>query len=127
MRILMTTDTVGGVWTFTRELAAGLLRNGCAVVLVSLGRHPSHEQQSWADNLIRAWGTNFRYDALDAPLEWMPQNEHAYSGAAPVLMKMARDFQPDLLHSNQFCFGALPLEVPKIITAHSDVLSWAES
>jgi len=57
----------------------------------------------------------------------MPQNESAYSDAAPVLMEMVRDFRPDLLHSNQFCFGALPLEAPKVITAHSDVLSWAES
>jgi hypothetical protein len=33
----------------------------------------------------------------------------------------------DLFHSNQFCFGALPLSIPKIVTAHSDVLSWAVS
>ena len=33
MRILMTTDTVGGVWTFTQELAGGLLEQGCAVAL----------------------------------------------------------------------------------------------
>jgi glycosyltransferase involved in cell wall biosynthesis len=127
MRVLMTTDTVGRVWTFTQELAAGLLRSGCAVALVSLGRRPSNEQRTWADNLTCAWGTNFRYKALDTPLEWMPRNESAYSDAAPVLMEMARDFQPDLLHSNQFCFGALPLEAPKVITAHSDVLSWAAS
>ncbi|HET8636430.1 MAG TPA: glycosyltransferase family 4 protein [Acidobacteriaceae bacterium] len=127
MRILMTTDTVGGVWTFTRELADGLLNSGCAVALVSLGRQPSGEQRAWADNLTHDWKTSFRYEGLDTPLEWMPQNESAYSGVAPILMKMARDFQPDLLHSNQFCFGALPLKVPKIITAHSDVLSWAES
>jgi glycosyltransferase involved in cell wall biosynthesis len=127
MRVLMTTDTVGGVWTFTRELADGLLRNACAVALISLGRRPSDEQQAWADNLTHSWGSSFRYEALDTPLEWMPQNEHAYVGAAPFLVEMARDFQPDLLHSNQFCFGHLPLLIPKIITAHSDVLSWAES
>jgi len=75
MRVLMTTDTVGGVWTFTQELAAGLLRSGCAVALVSLGRHPSNEQRTWADNLTCAWGTNFRYKALDTPLEGMPRNE----------------------------------------------------
>ncbi len=28
MRVLLTTDTVGGVWTFTRELTAGLLARG---------------------------------------------------------------------------------------------------
>lgn len=127
MRVLMTTDTVGGVWTFTQELAAGLLRSGCAVALVSLGRLPSEEQRAWAENLTRTWKNNFCYEALDTPLEWVPQNEDAYAYAAPFLLEMTRDFQPDLLHSNQFCFGHLPLSIPKIITAHSDVLSWAEN
>jgi glycogen synthase len=36
-------------------------------------------------------------------------------------------FQVDVVHCNQFCFGALPTERPKVITAHSDVLSWAAS
>jgi glycosyltransferase involved in cell wall biosynthesis len=127
MRVLMTTDTVGGVWTFTQELAASLLHSGCAVALVSMGRRPSKEQHTWAEGLTRAWKSSFCYEALDTPLEWMPQNEYAYASAAPFLMEMARNFQPNLLHSNQFCFGHLPLSIPKIITVHSDVLSWAAS
>ena len=35
-------------------------------------------------------------------------------------------FQPDVIHSGQFCFGRLSGEVPVVITAHSDVLSWAQ-
>ena len=46
MRILMTTDTVGGVWSFTKELSRGLLENGCEVALVSLGRMPTHAMSS---------------------------------------------------------------------------------
>lgn len=127
MRVLMTTDTIGGVWTFTQELAAGLLDHGCAVALVSLGQAPSAAQQKWFHDTSRASGGRFRYEALDTPLEWMQENEGAYSHAAPLLVDRAREFRPDLLHSNQFCFGALPVDIPKIITAHSDVLSWAES
>ncbi len=44
MRILMTTDTVGGVWTFTSELTEQLLQRGHEVYLVSFGREPSPEQ-----------------------------------------------------------------------------------
>ena len=66
MRILMTTDTVGGVWTFTKELALGLLKNGCSVALVSLGRFPSLAQAAWAQEQRETWGARFRYDALDA-------------------------------------------------------------
>src|SRR6187551_985014 len=69
MRILITTDTVGGVWTFTQELAAGLLRSGCAVALVSLGRPPSDTQRSWCHGLTIVWGSSFHYEALDTPLE----------------------------------------------------------
>lgn len=29
MRVLLTADTVGGVWTYARELATGLARRGC--------------------------------------------------------------------------------------------------
>ena len=127
MRILMTTDTVGGVWTFTKELASGLLRNDCAVALVSLGRMPCASQQAWADEQSHIWGTRFRYEPLDTPLEWMNDNERAFSGAAPALTQMIDEFDPELLLTSQYCFGALPCNLPRIVVAHSDVLSWAEA
>jgi len=127
MRVLMTTDTVGGVWTFTRELAGGLLNNGCAVALVSLGRMPSQSQQSWADQQTERWGTRFRYKALSTPLEWMNDNGCAFTGAAPALMRIIEEFDPELLLSSQYSFGALPCDLPRIVIAHSDVLSWAEA
>jgi glycosyltransferase involved in cell wall biosynthesis len=126
MRVLMTTDTVGGVWIFTHELAAGLLRNGCPVALVSFGRNPSPSQQAWCDELARTWGPSFCYTASDLPLEWMPDNSRSYSAAASLLMAVAGEFRPDIFLTSQFCFGALPLDVPKFVIAHSDVLSWAD-
>jgi len=44
-----------------------------------------------------------------------------------LLIRIAKEFGAELIHSNQFCFGALPIDIPKLITAHSDVLSWAEA
>jgi glycogen synthase len=125
MRVLMTTDTVGGVWTFTQELVCGLLDEGCAIALASIGRAPSREQRDWCLKTIYRSGGNFSFQSIDAPLEWMQGNESAYSGAAPLLLRLAEEFEPDVVHSNQFCFGALPISVPRVITAHSDVLSWA--
>ena len=46
MRMLITTDTVGGVWTLRKSLHWELLNDGCAVALVSLGRLPSSAQAS---------------------------------------------------------------------------------
>ena len=127
MRVLITTDTVGGVWTFTRDLAEQLLSRGWSVHLVSLGRLPSPAQQHWFEQTAHAWKTQFSWAALDAPLEWMDENERAWTATSPALTQMALEFSAELLHSNQFCFGALPVNIPRIVTAHSDVLSWARA
>lgn len=124
MRVLLTTDTIGGVWTFTKELTAELLRLGNSVALVSFGRAPSQEQADWCSAAGVRYGSGFRYEASNAPLEWMNPNENAYIEGEPLLRRVADEFCPDLLHSNQFCFGRVPVSIPRLITAHSDVLSW---
>jgi glycosyltransferase involved in cell wall biosynthesis len=125
MRVLITTDTIGGVWTFTRELAEQLISRGWSVHLVSLGRLPSPAHHHWFERTAHAWESRFSWAALDAPLEWMDENDRAWTATAPRLTQMALEFGAEVLHSNQFCFGALPVNIPRIVTAHSDVLSWA--
>jgi glycosyltransferase involved in cell wall biosynthesis len=125
MRILLTTDPVGGVWTFTRELAQQLLRLENAVALVSLGRELSDAQCGWAEQMCAAYPTAFRFSASLAPLEWMMHNSVAYEAGAVGVMEAVEDFRPEVIHSSQFCFGDLPTPIPKVVTAHSDVLSWA--
>ncbi len=125
MRILITTDTTGGVWTFARELSVELLGAGCSVALVSLGYIPSPAQLDWVAAQVTQWGSRFRFAASDSPLEWMQNNHRARREAEPLLLRLARDLRADLIISNQFCFGALPCETPRVVVAHSDMLSWA--
>jgi glycogen(starch) synthase len=125
MRVLMTTDSIGGVWTFTRELAGALLARNCAVALVSVGPIPRGGQLDWVDAQVSRWGSKFRFAACDTPLEWMQNNERAYTEAEPLLRRVAQEFRADVLLSSQFCFGALKGDLPRIVVAHSDVLSWA--
>ncbi len=125
MRILLTTDTIGGVWTFTKDLCEGLLACGHDVALVSMGRLPYDAQSQWCKETRRWAGRRFWCEAWATPLEWMEANETAYSGAEAALLRVAKDFQAELIHANQFCFGALSTRLPKVVTAHSDVLSWA--
>jgi glycosyltransferase involved in cell wall biosynthesis len=40
------------------------------------------------------------------------------------LAEIIDDTRPDVLHFNQFCYGALDCGIPKVVVAHSDVLSW---
>src|SRR5438477_5985605 len=42
--VLMTADTLGGVWEYSMELARGLAAEGIRVLLATLGRLPSRAQ-----------------------------------------------------------------------------------
>ncbi len=131
MRLLMTTDTVGGVWTFTSELTQQLLDQGHSVHLVSFGRQPSAAQQAWADQqtipVRQPQSATFTYTATDIPLEWMQANDRAFEDGQAVLCNLLRTHSADLILSNQLCFGRLETYVPRIVVAHSDVLSWARA
>jgi glycogen synthase len=127
MRVLMTADTVGGVWTFAQELACGLLERDICVLLVSFGRKPSASQRKECESLRRRFGRHFRYVASDIALEWMADNSESFARGAALLEREAAVFAPDVVHCNQFCYGALQMDVPRLVTAHSDVLSWAKA
>lgn len=127
MRVLLTTDTVGGVWTFTKELAMGLLQRGHAVALVSFGAVASKSQASWCTETAQLADRAFQYEGTAVPLEWMQENHAAYTGGESLLLQVADEFGAEVLHTSQFCFGRLPVAIPRIVTAHSDVLSWARA
>ena len=125
MRLLITTDTIGGVWSFTGELSAELLRRGHAVHLVSFGRQPSPDQQQTLARLRETYPDHFEFTGSAIPLEWMGENERAYAEGEALLQRVLRGTATDLILANQLCFGHLDTPVPRIVVAHSDVLSWA--
>ncbi len=53
MHVLVTADTVGGVWTYTRELVTGLAARGIRVTLVSFGGIPTATQSDVAGRPVR--------------------------------------------------------------------------
>src|SRR5690606_29498174 len=67
MRILLTTDTVGGVWTYALDLAHALARAGVEVVLAAVGPTLSERQR-----LEAAESDLVAFAFLPAALEWMP-------------------------------------------------------
>jgi glycogen synthase len=119
MHILVTADTLGGVWTYARELVTGLVRRGVQVTLVSFGDIPSAAQTRWLDALPQV---DFRPTAFK--LEWMQDSEDDMEASSQYLRQVIDEVRPDLLHFNQFYYGSLSCEVPRIVVAHSDVLSW---
>ncbi len=118
-RILMTADTIGGVWTYALEWARGLDRQGVEVGLATMGRELTRCQREELNNLrhVRLYESNFK-------LEWMPDPWSDVLKAGDWLLELEKTFHPDLVHLNGFCHGALPWHAPKIVMGHSCVLSW---
>ena len=67
-------------------------------------------------------GLDFRPTAFK--LEWMQNSEEDMESSAAYLQALVREAKPDLLHFNQFYYGSLQCDVPRLVVAHSDVLSW---
>jgi glycosyltransferase involved in cell wall biosynthesis len=119
MHILVTADTLGGVWTYTRELVTGLVRRGERVTLVSFGNIPAPAQTRWMDGL-----ENLDYRPTAFKLEWMLDSEADMLASSQYLQALVEETRPDLLHLSQFYYGSLDCDVPRIVVAHSDVVSW---
>ena len=118
MHVLITADTVGGVWTYTRELTCGLVARGHRVTLVSFGRIPAPGQAFWVHR------NNLDYRPTAFPLEWMEDAQDGIARSIEYLTGIIEETRPDILHFSQFCYGALPQSLPKVVVAHSDVVSW---
>ena len=118
-RILMSSDAVGGVWTFSLELARGLRPYGIEVVLATMGASPSTEQRREAAQLdnITLCESSFR-------LEWMEDPWDDLRRAGAWLLSLEARLQPDQIHLNGYVHAALSWQAPCLVTAHSCVLSW---
>jgi glycogen synthase len=119
MHILVTADTLGGVWTYTRELVTGLVRRGERVTLVSFGNIPTPAQTRWMEGL-----ENLEYRPTAFKLEWMLDAETDMAASAQYLEALIEETRPDLLHLSQFYYGSLDSPLPRVVVAHSDVVSW---
>lgn len=119
MHILVTADTITGVWTYTRELVTGLVSRGHRVTLVSFGEIPLPPQTSWMDGLH---GLDYRPTAFR--LEWMQEGEQDLRDSSNYLLALVRELKPDVLHLNQFCYGGLRVDTPRVVVAHGDLISW---
>lgn len=122
MRILMTTDTIGGVWTFAMELVAALKACDTQVALVTMGRAPNTDQR-----LQMAQLTNATVHPSEFRLEWMNNPWEDIRHAGQWLLKLRDRFRPDVIHLNSFALAALPWKVPVLVTAHSCAQSWWEA
>ncbi|MBV9889976.1 MAG: glycosyltransferase family 4 protein [Rhizobacter sp.] len=117
-RVLMTADTVGGVWTHALELARGLAARGIGVHLATMGALPSEGQRAAASV------PGIVLHASAYRLEWMENPWRSVGAAGDWLLALEARIRPTIVHLNQFTFGALPFTAPTLVVGHSCVLSW---
>ena len=115
--ILMTTDPIGGVWTYTLDLCREL--RDCEIALVSMGRRLAAGERRQIARLphVELFESAFA-------LEWMPDPWPEVAAAADWLYALAERIEPSLVHLNQYAHGGLPWRVPCLIVGHSCVYSW---
>jgi glycogen synthase len=118
-RVLMTADTVGGVWDYALQLAGGLAPYGVAVTLATMGRRLTADQWEAAAAVpaLELFESGFR-------LEWMDDPWDDVAAAGEWLLELADRIDPDLVHLNGYVHGALPWDRPTLVAAHSCVCSW---
>ena len=117
--IVMTADTIGGVWTFALEMCARVCARGTKVTLVTFGRMPDAQQRASAQAI-----QNLSFIPTAYRLEWMENCGADVAASASFLLNVARDVAADLIHANTYYHATLAWNVPVLLTAHSCVSSW---
>ncbi|MGV3774198.1 MAG: glycosyltransferase family 4 protein [Verrucomicrobiales bacterium] len=119
LRVLMTADCVGGVWTYAIDLSRELAAFNIKIALAVMGAPLKPEQQREAEQL-----PNVKLYHSSCKLEWMENPWDDVAASGEWLLQIAEDFQPDIIHLNGYAHGALPWKVPVLMVAHSCVCSW---
>ncbi len=119
MRVLMTTDCVGGVWTYCIELCREMQVHGVSVELAVMGSPLRDPHWSVVREL-----PNVRVHEGPYRLEWEPHPWADVDLAAWWLLDLENRTRPDVIHLNNYGHGDLPWRAPTLVVGHSCVLSW---
>jgi glycogen synthase len=118
IQILMTTDTVGGVWSYSIDLCRSLQQH-VFFHLITTGARMKDWQRKELEEL-----KNVEVYETDYMLEWMDNPWKDIDESCDWLQRLEATIKPDLVHLNAFCYGALNFKAPSIVVGHSDVYSW---
>jgi glycosyltransferase involved in cell wall biosynthesis len=118
-RILMTTDAVGGVWTYATELSRELCKRGDEVILVVMGPAPRAEQLAPLHDIH-----GLSIELTDLALEWMDPVGSDIAHARDCLLSIAQRVRPAIIHLSSYREAVFDWPAPVLVVAHSCVWSW---
>jgi glycogen synthase len=119
LKVLMTADPVGGVWTYAIDLARALGEEGVEVALATMGGLPSSAQRRDALSIatLSLYESEYR-------LPWMEHPWEDVRAAGDWLLELSARVAPDVVHLNEPVHAALAWDAPVVAVGHSCVLSW---
>jgi glycogen synthase len=116
MRVLVTTDLIGGVWRYTVTLVKELALRGhtCAVAVIGA---PTEEHAAELPPGVEIMSRDLR-------LEWMPDSVADLEVGTKWISTLAQQWGADLVHLNHFAYALGQFDAPVLIVAHNDLRSW---
>jgi glycosyltransferase involved in cell wall biosynthesis len=119
-RVLMTTDAVGGVWTYALDLAREQAAAGAEVSLAVLGPEPT------ADQLAEARGVSgLALIGTGLPLDWLATEQAEILEVGAAIRSLARGLRVDLIHLNSPALAAGGgFSAPVVGACHSCEATW---
>lgn len=122
LRILMTADAVGGVWTYALDLARGLAPHGVQILLALIGPAPNPDQRRAAAQIA-----TLTLIETGLPLDWLAETPEKLTQAGEAIRELGSAHQVDLVHLNTPALVRPGRSLPTVTVAHSCVASWWEA
>jgi glycogen synthase len=119
LHVLMTADTVGGVWTYALELARAMMPLNVRFTLVTMGQKPTFEQKAEVHAL-----KNITLLESDFKLEWMDDPWKDVDKSGEWLLKLEEYLKPDIIHLNGYSHASIKFKNPILVAGHSCIYSW---
>jgi glycosyltransferase involved in cell wall biosynthesis len=120
MRLFMTTDAVGGVWTYAVDLARNLADREVRTTLAVLGPPPTVSQAAHARVVP---GLELLTTGL--PLDWASDDRRAVRDAGERLAELADSRRADVVQVNSGPLAAhADFDAPLVVACHSCVATW---
>jgi glycogen synthase len=119
LKIMMTADTIGGVWTYTIDLCRALQQFPVEIHLLTMGAFPTKAQHLQLNELnnVFLYESNFK-------LEWMENPWRDVEKAREWISRIYLKVKPDIMHFNNYAQAAQFWNVPTVTVLHSCVQTW---
>jgi glycosyltransferase involved in cell wall biosynthesis len=116
-RLLLTADTVGGVWQYATDLAGALVSQGVEPILATLGPSPTEAQRAAVAAGVTLIDTYL-------PLDWLAETPRQARAAGRAIARLAAQVDADVVQLNAPALADAGFDRPVIAVAHSCVGTW---